>query len=65
MKYPRPVDKGKTPTEIRFHDDDIEDQVPVLKKHQRPSRASAYEVAKKSIVAKLAEVRQYDAVPWL
>ena len=59
MKFPRPTDKGKTPAEIRFHDD-VEEQEPVLKKHQRPSRISAYEVAKKSVVAKLAEVRQFD-----
>jgi transcription elongation factor SPT6 len=62
MKYPRPADKGKTPTELRFHDDVISDQEPALKKHQRPSRVSAYEVSKKSIVAKLAEVRQSDTV---
>jgi len=59
MKFPRPADKGKMPAEMRFHDD-VEEQEPVLKKHQRPSRISAYEVAKKSIVAKLAEVLQYD-----
>lgn len=64
MKYPRPVDKGKTSVGIRFHDD-VEEQEPVLKKHQRPSRVSAYEVAKKSIVAKLAEVRQYESAPRL
>ena len=63
MKHPRPVDKGKVPAELRFHDD-VEEQEPVLKKHQRPSRVSAYEVAKKSIIAKLAEVCQLDIILW-
>jgi len=47
-------------TELRFHDN-VEEQEPVLKKHQQLSRVSAYEVAK-SIVAKLAEVSQLGAV---
>ena len=59
MKFPRPADKGKVPAEIWFHD---EEQEPILKKHQRPSRVLVYEVAKKSIVAKLTEVRQYNTV---
>jgi transcription elongation factor SPT6 len=39
--------------ELRFHDDIDE---PEAKKHQRPSRISAYNVAKKSVVSQLAEV---------
>ena len=40
--------------EFRFHDDDEQE---VEKKRKMPSRVSAYEVAKKSIVSKLAEVQ--------
>lgn len=40
--------------EFRFHDD--EEPVVETKKHKMPSRISAYEVAKKSIVSKLAAV---------
>lgn len=39
--------------EFRFHDDE---EVEVAKKHKMPSRISAYEVAKKSVIAKLAQV---------
>jgi transcription elongation factor SPT6 len=52
MKY-----KGKKQdanSEFRFHDDDEPD---VSKKRKMPSRISAYEITKKSIVSKLAEVR--------
>lgn len=42
-------------TEFRFHDD--EEQPAEVRKHKMPSRVSAYEMAKKSIVSKLAEVR--------
>ncbi|KAH9935008.1 transcription elongation factor Spt6 [Fomitopsis serialis] len=49
MKY---REDKKNRIELHFHDD--EDQVDV-KKHKTPSRISQYELAKKSIVAKLAE----------
>ncbi|THH00428.1 hypothetical protein EW145_g7080 [Phellinidium pouzarii] len=49
MKY---KDKKKDSFELHFHDD--EDQGDA-KKHKLPSRTSAYEIAKKSIVSKLAE----------
>ena len=62
MKFLRPADKGKMLAEIQFHND-IKEQEPVLKEHQRPNRVLVYEVAKKSIVAKLAKVCQYDAIP--
>jgi hypothetical protein len=45
--------KRSNAQELRFHDDVDE---PEVKKHQRPSRNSAYNVAKKSIVSQLADV---------
>jgi len=49
MKY---KSKKSDIPEFRFHDD--EDPAPDSKKHKTPSRISAYEVAKKSIVSKVA-----------
>ena len=46
--------KKQDVNEFRFHDDD---EGAVDKKKKAPSRTSAYELAKKSMVAKLAEVR--------
>ena len=46
--------KQDAPPEFRFHDDDEQE---VEKKRKMPSRVSAYEVAKESIVSKLAEVQ--------
>lgn len=46
--------KKSVANELRFHDDI--DEEPEAKKQQRPSRISAYEVAKKSPIANLAEV---------
>ncbi|TFK29990.1 transcription elongation factor SPT6 [Coprinopsis marcescibilis] len=45
--------KQDTSSEFRFHDD--EEQAPEAKKHKMPSRISAYEVAKKSVISKLAK----------
>jgi transcription elongation factor SPT6 len=45
--------KKSNSQDLRFHDD-IEDESQT-KKHQRPSRSSAYEVAKRSVVSKLAD----------
>ncbi|KAF9013878.1 SH2 domain-containing protein [Cyathus striatus] len=50
MKY---KDKKHDLPEFRFHDDEEPD--PNNKKRKMPSRISAYEVAKKSIVSKLAQ----------
>ena len=50
MKY---RDSKKNTFELHFHDD--EEQVDT-KKHKAPSRISPYELAKKSVVSKLAEV---------
>ena len=50
MKYKKKQDGGP---ELHFHDDE---EMDVEKKRKMPSRVSAYEVAKKSIVSKLAEV---------
>ena len=49
--------KQETVSEFRFHDD--EDLEP-NKKRKMPSRISAYEVTKKSIASKLAQVRTFD-----
>jgi transcription elongation factor SPT6 len=51
MKY---KDKKKDHFEFHFHDDEA---LPEAKKRKMPSRISAYEVAKKSVVSKLAQVR--------
>ncbi|KAF9075222.1 transcription elongation factor SPT6 [Rhodocollybia butyracea] len=48
MKY---KDRKQNEAAFRFHDDEVE----VEKKHKMPSRISAYELAKKSIVSRLAE----------
>ena len=45
--------KQDTGVEFHFHDD--EEPQPDIKKHKTPSRISAYEVAKKSVVARLAK----------
>jgi transcription elongation factor SPT6 len=50
MKY---KDKKQISFELHFHDDE---ERPEVKKRKMPSRISAYEVAKKSIVSKLAKV---------
>ncbi|KAH8116918.1 transcription elongation factor SPT6 [Phellopilus nigrolimitatus] len=62
MKYKDRRQGGRPAFEIYFHDD--EDQGDA-KKHKLPSRNSAYEVAKKSIVSKLAEgfgIRPHEVV---
>jgi transcription elongation factor SPT6 len=52
LKY---KDKKQDPTaEFRFHDDE---EPELEQKRKMPSRVSAYEVAKKTIVVKLVEVR--------
>ncbi|KAI0065393.1 transcription elongation factor Spt6 [Artomyces pyxidatus] len=51
MKY-KESSKNKDQFELHFHDD--EDQVDT-KKHKLPSRISAYELAKNSVVSKLAD----------
>ncbi|KAF5373643.1 hypothetical protein D9758_000608 [Tetrapyrgos nigripes] len=48
MKY---KDKKQNSLALHFHDDEAE----VDRKHKTPSRVSAYELAKKSIVSKLAD----------
>ncbi|CAK5277668.1 unnamed protein product [Mycena citricolor] len=50
MKY---KDKREESVRFRFHDD--EDPEEVVVKHKMPSRISAYEIAKKSVISKLAE----------
>ena len=47
-------DDKKHQFEMHFHDDDDEQQE--TKKRKMPSRISAYEIAKKSVVSKLAQV---------
>ncbi|KAF7294872.1 Transcription elongation factor Spt6 [Mycena indigotica] len=49
MKY---KDKRDDEMQFRFHDDNEEEQADVPK-HKMPSRISAYEVAKKSVISKL------------
>ncbi|KAJ4487881.1 transcription elongation factor SPT6 [Lentinula aciculospora] len=49
MKY---KDKKSDAAGFRFHDDD---EAEVERKHKMPSRVSAYELAKKSIVSRLAD----------
>ncbi|KIK57744.1 hypothetical protein GYMLUDRAFT_45913 [Collybiopsis luxurians FD-317 M1] len=49
MKY---KDKKQNDTSFRFHDDE---DVDAEKKHKMPSRVSAYELAKKSVVSRLAD----------
>ncbi|KAJ7235446.1 transcription elongation factor SPT6 [Mycena haematopus] len=50
MKY---KDKRQDESQFRFHDDEEPQEVTV--KRKMPSRISAYEVAKKSVIAKLAQ----------
>lgn len=50
MKY---RDNKKSNFDIQFHDDE---EQPETRKHKMPSRVSAYELAKKTIASKLAEV---------
>ena len=50
MKY---KDKKRDHFELHFHDDE---EQPETKKRKMPSRTSAYEVAKKTIISKLANV---------
>jgi transcription elongation factor SPT6 len=50
MKY---KDKKSNNSDFRFHDDE---ELPEPRKRKMPSRLSAYEVAKKSIVSRLAQV---------
>ena len=54
MKY---REGKKQQFDLHFHDDD--DEQPEAKKLKVPSRTSAYEVAKKSIVSKLTHVRTH------
>lgn len=54
MKY---KDKKQDDVQFRFHDD--EEPQEIVKKRKMPSRISAYEVAKKSVVAKLAQVSSF------
>jgi len=51
LKYKQKKDVEED--EFRFHDDEV---APATKKHKMPSRMSAYEVAKKSIISRLAAV---------
>lgn len=51
LKYKQKKDTEED--EFRFHDDEV---IPAAKKHKMPSRMSAYEVAKKSIISRLADV---------
>jgi transcription elongation factor SPT6 len=50
MKY---KDKKQDSFEIHFHDDE---EQPETRKRKMPTRVSVYEVAKKSIISKLAKV---------
>jgi transcription elongation factor SPT6 len=52
MKY---KDKKQEESQFRFHDD--EEPQETIVKRKMPSRISAYEVAKKSVISKLAQVR--------
>lgn len=52
MKY---KDKKQEESQFRFHDDEEPQETTV--KRKMPSRISAYEVAKKSVISKLAQVR--------
>ncbi|KAE9382364.1 hypothetical protein BT96DRAFT_1010778, partial [Gymnopus androsaceus JB14] len=49
LKY---KEKKQNDTMFRFHDDD---EIEGEKKHKMPSRISAYELAKKSVVSRLAD----------
>jgi transcription elongation factor SPT6 len=53
LKY-KNADKSRDQFELRFHDD--EDQATGSRKKKLPSRISSYELAKHSVVSKLAEV---------
>ena len=60
MKYKAGKVRGSqsAATEIRFHDDDepMTAESPVPERRKLPNRTSDYDVAKQSIVSKLAEV---------
>ena len=53
MKY---REEKKSKFDVSFHDDEEQSEV---RKHKTPSRISAYELAKKTIVSKLAEVNSF------
>ena len=55
-------DKNRDQFELRFHDD--EDQTTSVKKKKLPSRVSSYELAKHSVVSKLAEVWLHSSGPF-
>ena len=57
MKYKDKDKKQDITSEFHFHDDEDPE---VTKKRKMPSRLSAYEVTKKSIVSKLAQVRTFN-----
>jgi transcription elongation factor SPT6 len=54
--------KQDAAAEFRFHDDEAPESE---KKRKMPSRVSAYEVAKRSIVVKLVEVRLHCSDSWV
>lgn len=59
MKYKAGKGKAaKAALELRFHDDDepMGEAAPTKEKRKLPNRTSDYDVAKQSIVSKLAEV---------
>ena len=56
LKY-KNSSKNRDQFELRFHDD--EEQATSIKKKKLPSRISSYELAKHSVVSKLAEVWPY------
>ena len=51
-------DNKKQQTEFHFHDDE---EQPEVQKRKMPSRTSAYEIAKKSVVTKLAQMRAFGS----
>jgi transcription elongation factor SPT6 len=54
MKYKGGASKAKSQFDLHFHDDD--DEPAEQRKRKLPSRTSAYDAAKNSVVAKLADV---------
>jgi len=60
MKY---KDKKQDDAEFHFHDDD--EQPEATKKRKMPTRISAYEVTKKSIVSRLAQVSKLNFVRYI
>jgi transcription elongation factor SPT6 len=61
LKY-KNSDKNRDQFELRFHDD--EDQATSVRKKKLPSRISSYELAKHSVVSKLAEVWPHSSGPF-